>query len=64
MAKPPDTEVVINDFPGMVEDADPNDIPPGAAVLQLNCMSLIPGKLTIRSGYLPLAFEATTTETV
>lgn len=40
----------INQFPGLIQAASPYAIPPGAAVEQVNIMSLVPGQLTVRGG--------------
>lgn len=37
-------------WPGWVPTASPYALPPGAAVRQVNCMSIIPGQLTVRGG--------------
>ena len=40
----------LNKWLGWVSAASPYALPPGAAVRQNNCMSLIPGQLTVRGG--------------
>ena len=42
--------VRINMWSGVVSSASPYILPAGGAVQQINCMSLIPGQLTVRSG--------------
>lgn len=49
--------VAITDFSGLVLDADPVDIPTGAAQDQLNVQSSVPGELTVRQGYKVVQFE-------
>jgi len=49
--------VEIRDFPGMAIRIDPDDIEPGAAVIQINMQSTLPGKLTLRPGMVPVTFE-------
>ncbi len=38
-------------FPGLITNADPGDIPVGAAVQQHNIQSVIPGQLNVRKGW-------------
>lgn len=61
MAKPPETHIDVDDFPGMIEAADDGDIPNGASSLQVNIGSRVAGKLESRRGIRPLTFESTTT---
>jgi hypothetical protein len=49
--------VVIRDFPGLLTNADPNDLPAGAAREQVNCRSERPGELQVRRGYVVVRFE-------
>jgi hypothetical protein len=44
-------------WPGLATNADPHDIPPGAAVVQENAQCISPGKLTPRKGMRPVIFE-------
>jgi hypothetical protein len=48
---------VVNDFPGMVDNIDPRDLPPGAAEIQLNATSVKMGELQIRLGLRDITFE-------
>lgn len=57
MAKPPKESVAVKDFPGLGTKQDPDDLPPGGAVIQVNFMSSRPGQLRVRPGYRPLVFE-------
>jgi hypothetical protein len=43
---------------GLVTNASPYAIPPGAAVEQLNLATNIPGQLTSRNGMRPVAFSS------
>ena len=45
------------DFLGQISNLDTTDLPPGAAVLQLNVDCQIPGCLRVRKGYRELTFE-------
>lgn len=47
---------------GLVTNASPYAIPPGAAVEQTNLVTSIPGQLTSRGGMRPVAFTATAPE--
>lgn len=49
--------VKVNDFPGMANNVDPMDLPPGAASLQINVTSQTPGRLESRKGYQIVKYE-------
>jgi hypothetical protein len=51
------TRLVLKDFPGLVTDADPHDVPKGAAREQLNVAAERPGELKPRLGYRLLRFD-------
>lgn len=53
----PDDIVLIRDFPGLVTNADPNDLPEGAAKVQTNVTATIFGELRARGGYRAVKFE-------
>lgn len=53
-------QVQINDFQGLVEASDPDDLPPGASRCQVNVATRRLGLLQTRRGFLPVAFETTT----
>lgn len=55
--KLPDARVQIRDFAGWIPNSDPHDIPPGAAVEQVNATSSRPGELRVRSGAKVVKFE-------
>jgi hypothetical protein len=57
MKKAPRTNVTIIDFPGLLSNVDPRDLPDGAATEQVNCASLLLGKLQVRQGIRPVIFE-------
>lgn len=40
----------ISEWAGLVTNADPHDLPPGAAQVQINLQCLTPGKLSVRQG--------------
>lgn len=46
-------------WPGLISNADPLDLPPGAATVQENVMSLVPGSLQPRRGLRPFTFAST-----
>lgn len=50
--------VEIVDFAGMIDNVDPRDLPPGAAQLQINAVSLKMGELQVRRGLKDVTFEA------
>lgn len=51
MSLPPEkNRVEIDAWPGRISNADPTDIPPGAAQVQDNIQSLVPGELSVRKG--------------
>lgn len=50
--------IVIDKWQGLVNNASPYALPPGAAVIQFNLQSVIPGQLTVRPGLQPLAFTS------
>jgi hypothetical protein len=52
-------QVRLDDFAGIVESADPLDVPPGSSQFQVNVASRRLGYMQTRRGYLPVAFEQT-----
>lgn len=46
----------IREFKGLVTNADPRDLPPGAAVTMDNITTLVPGALTVRKGHAETTF--------
>ena len=50
--------IVIDKWGGIVTNASPYAIPPGAAVQQLNLQCLVPGKLSVRAGLSSLTFTS------
>lgn len=55
--EPERVKVSITDFGGLINNQDPMDIPPGAAVKQINATSDVPGRLSVRKGYQKVNFE-------
>ena len=53
----PDMAVDIHDFPGLMSNRDPHDIPPGAAIAQVNCVPIRPGELRVRPGAALVKFD-------
>jgi hypothetical protein len=49
--------ITIDDFPGLILHADPQDLPPGAAREQINAMSSDVGRLDVRRGLTVVSFE-------
>lgn len=58
MSEKPDTTLSIRDFQGLALQADPNDLPEGAAYDQVNAQSSEIGKLKVRNGLRVITFEA------
>lgn len=57
MADRPRSSVEIRDFPGLIANGDPNELPPGTGVVQVNVASISPGELATRLGYKVVVFE-------
>jgi hypothetical protein len=57
VAQEPRVSIRLDDFPGLIDNTDPRNIPPGAAQLQINCASYQIGELIIRAGTLQVKFE-------
>lgn len=58
MAEDAQTAVVMGDFPGLVLDTEPHDIPEGASDDQVNATCEDAGALRSRRGFLVCSFEA------
>jgi hypothetical protein len=56
IARPIET---ASDFPGIMTNVDPRDIPAGAAEIQFNLSSIFIGELTSRLGIREVVFEDT-----
>lgn len=52
------TSLPIQDFPGLVTNVSPHDVPPGGTVVQINAACIKPGELTVRGGYREVVFDA------
>lgn len=46
----------VTDFPGLVTNVDPDDVPAGAGTTQVNITSQVSGQLRVRRGYKALDF--------
>lgn len=57
MAQLPRTAVEFKDFMGLVTNANPNDVGPGAAQDQVNACCIRQAELQVRRGYQDLTFE-------
>ena len=57
MAEMPRTTVQMTDFPGMIANMDPRDLPPGAAEDQVNVCCILVGELQVRLGLREPNFE-------
>ena len=54
---PGNGQVVCKDFPGLIDNMDPRDLPPGAAEDQVNLACVLVGELTVRLGYKEVSFD-------
>lgn len=50
--------IVIEKWPGLITNASPYAIPPGAAVEQINLQCIVPGKVTVRPGLQAISFSS------
>jgi hypothetical protein len=57
MSEPSKDGLVMREFPGLVNNMDPRDLPPGVADVQKNLLSRIRGQLTVRRGLRDVKFE-------
>ena len=55
--------IAIEKWAGLVTNASPYAIPPGAAVTQVNLQVLSPGQITVRPGTAQVSFTAHTGST-
>lgn len=55
--------IVVEKWSGLVTNASPYAIPPGAAVTQVNLQVLSPGNVTVRPGTAAVSFAAHTGST-
>jgi hypothetical protein len=58
MAVPEKQKVDCKDFLGMINSVDADSIPEGAAVEQINIISLVGSQMATRRGYRIVTFEA------
>ena len=50
-------QVLCKDFPGLMDNIDPRDIPPGAADDQVNICCIVMGELSVRLGYREVTYD-------
>lgn len=55
--------IIIDKWAGLVTNASPYAIPPGAAVTQVNLQVLSPGQITVRPGTAAVSFASHTGST-
>ena len=55
--------IVIDKWSGLVTNASPYGIPPGAAVTQVNLQAIVPGELRVRPGHNAVSFASITAGT-
>lgn len=51
--------ITIDTWKGLVTNASPYSLPPGAAVTQVNLQCLVPGQLNVRPGHSAVTFSGT-----
>lgn len=57
MEEQPATRVKIGKFQGQVSQANPHDLEPNMAQIQLNLAILVPGEMVTRMGLRELTFD-------
>ena len=55
--KVPKSSIDMSDFPGMLRNQDPQDLPPGGAEVQLNLACIERGQMRSRGGMRQVTFE-------
>lgn len=60
-AKPAQQVVEAKDFPGLMDNIDPRDIPPGAGEDQVNACCIVQGELQVRLGYREVSTDSDVT---
>lgn len=58
MTDRPVSSVEIRDWPGLVTQADRQDVKPGSGRSQINMQSDRPGELTVRKGLALVSFDS------
>lgn len=56
-AKVPKASVEMVDFPGMIDNMDRLDLPPGTADEQINATCVVVGEMQIRLGMRQVSFD-------
>lgn len=57
MAQRPDQTIYMQDFPGLVNNLDPRQLPPGVAQVQVNAGCVVQGRLDVRGGLKIITFD-------
>lgn len=57
MAESEASKIRVEKWLGQMSNADPHDLPPGAAQIQENVVSTTPGQLETRLGWRAVTFE-------
>ena len=55
--------IIIDKWPGLITNASPYGIPPGAAVTAVNVQFLTPGEMTVRQGHTAVTWSSLTAGT-
>jgi hypothetical protein len=58
MATRPESRISVSEFPGLVNNTDPKDLPSGASIIQVNFGVRIDGLLTSRRGFRTAASDS------
>ena len=58
MSDRPRKSVEIREFPGLVSNLDPTDIPPGYGIVQTNVTCVVEAEMDTRGGYRVVSFES------
>ena len=53
----PRKSVEIREFPGLISNMDPNDMPPGYGIVQTNVTCVVEAEMDTRAGYRVVSFE-------
>lgn len=56
--------IIIEKWAGLVTNASPYSLPPGAAVTQVNVQVINPGQLVVRNGHGPVSWVTSMTTAV
>lgn len=52
--------IVVEKWPGLITNASPYAVPPGAAVTQVNLQAIVPGEVRVRPGMAAVTWSSLT----